>query len=66
MNITIPAALLLIVFVFPAPAHARQQGADARGPWLGCWQLIDEKSPKRLILTVSGIGGSQEWLGEIS
>jgi hypothetical protein len=42
MKITIPAALLLIVFVCPAPAHARQQRADARAPWLGCWQLIDE------------------------
>src|SRR6266550_6818582 len=42
MNITIPAALLLIALTFPAPAHARQQSADARGAWLGCWQLIDE------------------------
>ena len=42
MSITIPAALLLIVFVFPAPAHARQQRDNARGAWLGCWQLIDE------------------------
>lgn len=42
MHITIPAALLLIALTFPAPAHAGQQPADARAPWLGCWQLIDE------------------------
>jgi hypothetical protein len=38
----IPAALLLFVLALPAPAHAGQQRVDARAPWLGCWQLIDE------------------------